>query len=53
MDACDLRAYARRHGLAQPVRTRLDTTFIEIPALEAFDGIICVPDTTPSADTPR
>ncbi|MET9429666.1 erythromycin esterase family protein [Streptomyces sp. NPDC003036] len=53
VDARALRAYARRHGLAEPVRTRLDTTFIEIPALEAFDGIICLPDTTPSADTPR
>ncbi|MFI9048106.1 erythromycin esterase family protein [Streptomyces sp. NPDC053427] len=50
VDARALRAYARRHGLPEPVRTRLDTAFLEIPALEAFDGIICVPDTTLSAD---
>ncbi|WP_052229735.1 erythromycin esterase family protein [Streptomyces sp. CT34] len=53
VDTRVLRAYARRHGLPEPVRTRLDTAFIEIPALEAFDGIVCVPDTTVSADTPR
>ncbi|MGK5640963.1 erythromycin esterase family protein [Streptomyces sp. URMC 126] len=45
-----LRAYARWHGLPEPVRTRLDTAFIEVPALEAFDGIVCVPDTTLSED---
>ncbi|MCK7622416.1 erythromycin esterase family protein [Streptomyces sp. RS10V-4] len=48
-----LRAHARRHGLPEPARTRLDTAFIEVPALEAFDGIICVPDTTVSADLDR
>ncbi|MBH1937169.1 erythromycin esterase family protein [Streptomyces sp. AV19] len=53
VDARALRAYARRHGLPEPVRTRLDTAFIEVPALEAFDGIICVPDTSLSADLPR
>ncbi|MEV0374847.1 erythromycin esterase family protein [Streptomyces sp. NPDC050636] len=53
VDARALREYARRHGLPEPVRTRLDTAFIEIPALEAFDGIICVPGTTLSADTPQ
>ncbi|MEU9113616.1 erythromycin esterase family protein [Streptomyces sp. NPDC048483] len=53
VDARALRAYARRHGLPEPVRTRLDTAFLEIPALEAFDGIICVPDTTLGADTPQ
>lgn len=53
VDARALRAYARRHSLPEPVRTRVDTAFIEIPVLEAFDGIICVPDTTLSADTPQ
>ncbi|GGU72582.1 hypothetical protein GCM10010211_43010 [Streptomyces albospinus] len=53
VDARALRAYARRHGLPEPVRTRLDTAFLEIPALEAFDGIVCVPDTTLSADLPE
>lgn len=50
VDARALHAYARSQQLPEPVRTRLDTAFIEIPALEAFDGIICVPDTTLSAD---
>ncbi|MFC4562199.1 erythromycin esterase family protein [Nocardiopsis mangrovi] len=53
VDARALRAYARRRLLPEPVRTRLDTAFIEIPALEAFDGIVCVPDTTLSADLAR
>ena len=33
----------------EPVRTGLDTAFIEVPALQAFDGIICVPNTPLSA----
>ncbi|MFI0741751.1 erythromycin esterase family protein [Streptomyces sp. NPDC021100] len=53
VDARALRAYARRRGLPEPVRTRLDTAFLEVPALEAFDGILCVPDTTLSADLPE
>ncbi|MBC2879157.1 MULTISPECIES: erythromycin esterase family protein [Streptomyces] len=53
VDARALRAYARRCGLPEPVRTRLDTAFLEVPALEAFDGILCVPDTTLSADLPK
>ncbi|QHC22893.1 erythromycin esterase family protein [Streptomyces sp. GS7] len=53
VDTRALRAYARRHGLPEPVRTRLDAAFIAVPALEAFDGIVCVPDTTVSADTPQ
>ncbi|MGW1076178.1 erythromycin esterase family protein [Streptomyces sp. NPDC002537] len=53
VDTRALRGYARRRGLPEPVRTRLDTAFIEIPVLEAFDGVICVPDTTIGADTPR
>ncbi|UNO39071.1 erythromycin esterase family protein [Streptomyces sp. MST-110588] len=53
VDARALRAYARHHALPEPVRTRLDTAFIEIPVLEAFDGVICVPDTTLTADLPR
>ncbi|KUL35423.1 hypothetical protein ADL22_27380 [Streptomyces sp. NRRL F-4489] len=53
VDARALRAYARRHGLPEPARTRLDTAFIEVPALEAFDGVICVPDTSVSADLVR
>ncbi|MFI1603429.1 erythromycin esterase family protein [Streptomyces griseofuscus] len=53
VDTRALRAYARRHGLPEPVRTRVDTAFIEVPALDAFDGVICVPDTTLSADLPR
>ncbi|MFF9352434.1 erythromycin esterase family protein [Streptomyces sp. NPDC014734] len=53
VNARALREYARRHALPEPVRTRVDTAFIEIPVLEAFDGIICVPDTTLSADLPR
>ncbi|KNB54277.1 hypothetical protein AC230_05400 [Streptomyces caatingaensis] len=53
VDARALRAFARRHGLPEPVRTRLDTAFIEIPVLEAFDGIVCVPGTSVSADMPR
>ncbi|MBZ4322847.1 erythromycin esterase family protein [Streptomyces huiliensis] len=50
VDARALRAYARRHGLPEPVRTRLDTAFIEMPVLEAFDGVVCVPGTSVSAD---
>ncbi|WP_372404217.1 erythromycin esterase family protein [Streptomyces luteireticuli] len=50
VDTRALRAYARRHGLPEPVRTRLDTAFIEVPVLEAFDGVVCVPDTTLSTD---
>ncbi|MFI1404393.1 erythromycin esterase family protein [Streptomyces griseofuscus] len=53
VDTRALRAYVRRHGLPEPVRTRVDTAFIEVPALDAFDGVICVPDTTLSADPPR
>ncbi|MFF4160273.1 erythromycin esterase family protein [Streptomyces sp. NPDC001678] len=53
VDARALRAYARRHGLPEPVRTRLDTAYLEMPVLEAFDGIVCVPDTGLSADTPQ
>lgn len=53
VDARALREYARTHGLPEPVRTRLDTAFIDVPALEAFDGIVCVPDTTLSADLPQ
>lgn len=53
VDARALREYTRCHGLPEPVRTRLDTAFIEVPALEAFDGIICVPGTTLSADIPQ
>ncbi|MEU2561025.1 erythromycin esterase family protein [Streptomyces longispororuber] len=50
VDARALRRHARALRCPEPVRTRLDTTFIEIPALEAFDGVVCVPDTTVSAD---
>lgn len=50
VDARALRAYARRRGLPEPVRTRLDTAFVEVPVLDAFDGVVCVPDTRVSAD---
>ncbi|WP_162132466.1 erythromycin esterase family protein [Streptomyces sp. TR1341] len=53
VDTRALRAYARRHGLPEPVRTRVDTAFLEVPALDAFDGVICIPGTTLSADIPR
>ncbi|AZQ69934.1 erythromycin esterase family protein [Streptomyces luteoverticillatus] len=53
VDARALRAFARRRGLPEPVRTRLDTAYLEMPVLEAFDGIVCVPGTNLSADTPQ
>ncbi|MFE7529573.1 erythromycin esterase family protein [Kitasatospora sp. NPDC057542] len=45
-----LRAYARQHGLPEPTRIRMDDDFLPVPALDAYDAVVCVPRTTLSAD---
>ncbi|MEU9110532.1 erythromycin esterase family protein [Streptomyces sp. NPDC048483] len=50
VDTRALREHARRHGLPEPVRTRMDNAFIPVPALDAYDAVISIPRTTLTAD---
>ncbi|MGW4687355.1 erythromycin esterase family protein [Streptomyces sp. NPDC004244] len=50
VDTRALRAHARRHGLPEPTRIRMDDGFLPVAALDAYDAVICVPRTTLSAD---
>lgn len=45
-----LRAHARQHGLPEPTQIRMDDGFLPVPALDAYDAVVCVPRTTLSAD---
>ncbi|GGU72704.1 erythromycin esterase [Streptomyces albospinus] len=50
VDTRALRAHARRHGLPEPARIRMDDGFLPVPALEAYDAVVSVPSTTLTAD---
>ncbi|MFB6808287.1 erythromycin esterase family protein [Streptomyces sp. NPDC056387] len=50
LDTRALRAHARRHGLPEPTLIRMDDGFLPVPALDAYDAVICIPHTTLSAD---
>ncbi|MFB6477378.1 erythromycin esterase family protein [Streptomyces virginiae] len=50
LDTRALRAHARRHGLPEPTLIRMDDGFIPVPAVDAYDAVICIPHTTLSAD---
>jgi erythromycin esterase len=50
VDTRALRAHARRHGLPEPTRMRMDDGFLPVPALDAYDAVISVPRTTLTVD---
>ncbi|MFJ3205937.1 erythromycin esterase family protein [Streptomyces sp. NPDC086989] len=50
LDTRAVRAHARRHGLPEPTLIRMDDGFLPVPALDAYDAVICIPHTTLSAD---
>ncbi|MGW7640411.1 erythromycin esterase family protein [Streptomyces decoyicus] len=50
VDTRALRTHARRHGLPEPSRIRMDNGFLPVPALDAYDAVISVPRTTLTVD---